>query len=661
MRNLVINKLKYTIHCADSSTYGALVEFNKGLNIIYGPNSVGKSSVITGILYGLGAERGLGIFKNNPFKPEFYEKIDEKLIVESYLLLEINNSHKTITIKRNITGKNNICTVKDCAIENFCSTSDSKNYILDKGTMEEYGFQRFLFNFLGWEISDVIGYDGNNTKLYFENLIPLFFVEQKAGWSQIQARQITRYNIKDVKKISFEYLFGLKKFDIHLLELKKKEISSTIKNLITELDLKKNHILTLGNATVSDDTLVVDKIGFGTYEIKDLINYMEELLKENEDKMRTICERKNVSDSSTNINRDKLRQILNSKSLILEKRRKLNKEINSYKNYIAKIEITKKKNKQLQQIEKINFDLNITYCPVCGSKINNIDESHCILCKSEVDSNSSASENLLFLEDEKSSFVKILENRELELAKTMQVLKDLNANEEYLKSMLDYQMKTYVGQEVQNLRELARESDKTYSEILNYKNLLAQWEELIPLQNRIAEKEEYKTQIEKEIKDYQESTTDEEVLKTIKNFFIQNSKELHLFTTHYTLINKVNLVASDNYTPSSEIYDIYNISSSSDYIRIILSYYLALLQSSIKLSYIERIKYPNLLILDEPKQQNLDDKDIKAFVKIIEAIPSSDNWQIILTTYNPNEKSLLDKYIKCEMKDSTDFLLKKVS
>lgn len=224
--------------------------------------------------------------------------------------------------------------------------------------------------------------------------------------------------------------------------------------------------------------------------------------------------------------------------------------------------------------------------------------------------------------------------------------------------MLDFQMKTYLGQEIQNLRELATEIDKLYSDILSYKGLLSKWEDLEPLMHKIDEAEKRKKQIENEIKDYNKSTTDQDILNTIKNFLISNSKELHLFTSS-KLTNDIKLEMSDNYTPSLEFYDISNISSSSDYIRIILSYYLALLQTSVKLFNVERIKYPNLLILDEPKQQNLDDSAIKAFVKIIEEIPNSDNWQIILTTFNP-EKSLLEKYIRYEMKHRYDFLLKKL-
>jgi hypothetical protein len=62
--------------------------------------------------------------------------------------------------------------------------------------------------------------------------------------------------------------------------------------------------------------------------------------------------------------------------------------------------------------------------------------------------------------------------------------------------------------------------------------------------------------------------------------------------------------STDFYTPYLDSFDIYNISSSSDNVRIILSYYMALLQASIKLKEKTNIRFPNLLILDEPKQQN---------------------------------------------------------
>lgn len=118
MSRLKINKLVYNILTYEGGYYGAVIPFKEGLNIIYGPNSVGKTSIVTGIVYGLGAEKGLGIFKSiqNPFKPEFYEKIEGKSVKTSYLLLEISNGIEVVTIFRYIKGTD----IHLAAVKMFC-------------------------------------------------------------------------------------------------------------------------------------------------------------------------------------------------------------------------------------------------------------------------------------------------------------------------------------------------------------------------------------------------------------------------------------------------------------------------------------------------------------------------------------------------------------
>ncbi|WP_289659000.1 ATP-binding protein [Flavobacterium panacagri] len=105
MPKLIINRLIYTVE-TENEKYGADVPFHPGLNIIFGPNSVGKTSIVTGIIYGLGSEKGLGIFKSdqNPFKPEFYKSIEGKTVTKSYLILEISNGIKEYSIFRYIKG-----------------------------------------------------------------------------------------------------------------------------------------------------------------------------------------------------------------------------------------------------------------------------------------------------------------------------------------------------------------------------------------------------------------------------------------------------------------------------------------------------------------------------------------------------------------------------
>ena len=110
----------------------------------------------------------------------------------------------------------------------------------------------------GLDQEELPTYDQKTSKLYFENILPLLFVEQRAGWSQIQARQVTRYNIKDVKKVAFEYLFGLDRFKLHLSEIKVKELDAKLKSLKDELNRKEENSLITANAEKVDELPIVN-------------------------------------------------------------------------------------------------------------------------------------------------------------------------------------------------------------------------------------------------------------------------------------------------------------------------------------------------------------------------------------------------------------------
>ena len=93
-----------------------------------------------------------------------------------------------------------------------------------------------------------------------------------------------------------------------------------------------------------------------------------------------------------------------------------------------------------------------------------------------------------------------------------------------------------------------------------------------------------------------------------------------------------------------------------------MSYYLSLLQTSIKFKNLDSINFPNVLILDEPKQQNLDNDSLIDCVSVIENI-SSDDAQVILTTYSEleSDRQKFEKHIIYEMKNKTDYLLKRLT
>src|SRR3546814_1437351 len=61
-------------------------------------------------------------------------------------------------------------------------------FVRDGGAFQrEDGFLHFLEDFIGWDMPVVRKYDSPEGKLPLETVFPLFWVEQKTGWSAIPA------------------------------------------------------------------------------------------------------------------------------------------------------------------------------------------------------------------------------------------------------------------------------------------------------------------------------------------------------------------------------------------------------------------------------------------------------------------------------------------
>ena len=667
MSRLIINKLVYNILTIDGVKYGAEIPFKKGLNIIYGPNSVGKTSIITGIIYGLGAEKGLGIFKSmqNPFKPEFYKSIEGKSIKVSYLLLEISNGTEIATIFRYIKGTNiNIAAIKKCSADEFFITQEADKYIIaGEGVFSENGFQNFLFNFIGLRQVDLPTYDQKSSKLYFENILPLLFVEQRAGWSQIQARQITRYNIKDIKKVAFEYLFGLDRFNLHISEIQVKELDAILKKLKDELSRNEENLLIIANAEKVDEVPLVNTTQIGKTSIYDYISYLKDKYGIESNFINQLSsQNKEFEESNTNL-RDSLKALDFQYRKASEKVDKITIEIEGYQNYLGRIHSNKYKNKQLQKIQEFSSELNIKSCPVCEAKLQPSSEEECVLCHTGLSKKISTPEqNLSFLEDEENTFKKVISQRILDRRKILEqrnIIKDRIALNE---SQLDHQTKTYAGKEFAQLRKRILDADSTYNEMEKYLRIATRWKDLLPLRREIKLKDIDFQNLKDEISKFEQTKDDGLIIDSIKSFIQSNVASLGLFKGNKELINSIKVDSTDNYTPYLDNFDIYNISSSSDNIRIILSYYLSLLQTSIQLNSLNKILYPNILILDEPKQQNLDNDSLLDCVNLIENISSVDS-QVILTTYSELQidREKFSSHIIFEMKNKTDYLLKRLT
>ncbi|MCB9197577.1 MAG: hypothetical protein H6600_03905 [Flavobacteriales bacterium] len=667
MKNLTINHLRYRVKTAKKSSFGADVKFEKGLNIVYGPNSLGKTSIVTGIIYALGGEKGLGIFKSkqNPFKPEFYDIIEKEKITNSVVVLEISNGEETVCLIRSIIKKTDVVGLKKCAISEFDSITKI-DYLkaIGDGTMNEGGLQYFLFNFLSIPIIEVPTYDGNTSKIYLENILPLFFVEQRAGWSQIQARQVTRYGIRDIKKVAFEYILGLDKIESHVIEIQRREVSEKLRRLKSTLEDKEEELIVASNGNRNSvSILLVDHPNYGRINIFDLISVLENKYNQGLKDLENLDENDETETLNTNKSlRTRLNQLEFKLRKSTQKVNNLDQEIKGYISYIERIQINKGKNKQLKIVEGLSLDLNINSCPVCESQLTSFDDGHCKLCHGELKRKiSTPDQNLDFLEDEEKSFKSVLKNKQLQRRKEQEIIKDLKLKIKTTEETIEHSINTFLSTNTISLKEKVAELDELNNDIKKFKWISRKWKELDEVRTDISALEKQKETLDKKIKGFEQSKRDYEILNNLLQKIKSNIKALELFRDKSSLINEIKLDQSEEYKPYLERYDIHNIISSSDNVRLMLSYYLGLLQTSVQLIKDTKINFPRLLILDEPKQQNLDNSTLKKLIELIENLPKEKS-QILLTTYShvDKEKAMFEKYICHEMKHDKDYLLKRL-
>ncbi|NKC29894.1 ATP-binding protein [Falsiroseomonas selenitidurans] len=217
--------------------YGADIPFKPGLNVIWANNTKGKSTCMQAMLYVLGLEKMLSPRREVPLPHAMtsYLRGDDESqldILRSWVELEIENGAGDIaTVRR---------AVRDESVDNRLVTvwfgpmltspgarSDSRLFFVrDGGAFQrEDGFLYFLERFIGWQMPMVRKFEGPEGKLPLETVFPLFWVEQKVGWSAIPAAIPTYMRIREVQKRAVEFIMDL---DVHKIELERERLKERL-------------------------------------------------------------------------------------------------------------------------------------------------------------------------------------------------------------------------------------------------------------------------------------------------------------------------------------------------------------------------------------------------------------------------------------------------
>lgn len=641
---LKINGIKLEINTSEG-LYGLNIPFKKGLNIIRGNNTTGKSTIFQSILYALGFEEILGA-KNEKtmqsvLKDEVLDNNTKHKVLQSFVLLEIENK-EIITIKRSVINDKRKSILIDVYLGPMLTKPEGvyelkQMYVHDRGSAsdQEFGFHAYLEEFLGWDLPEVLNTQGDYTKLYLPLIAPAFIIEQKSGWTDFFAT-IPYYNVKNAEARVVEFILNL---DVFKNELRKQEINSDKRILQEKWNSLLNEFKRLADKSSSEIIglteypSIINNYGDVYFRIyRNNKSYLvTELIQElNAEHQNLVAETTSTVGKDVEKNQNKLNTIslnLNRYSLwheqlsteVFQEKEKLKQYILQKKN----VEEDLKNNKTALKMYKIGADLptNLAQqnCPTCGQGINDS------LLPKEVEQNPmQIEENISFLDAQKKMieiFVEAQRKRIIEKetlissyqsqittlrAQVRSIKKDL-VSDDRLPSEFQIEQKIILKRQIEFYENSMDEIDSLKSRL---KALSKNWEKILGLEKSLP-------------KDFF-SGLDREKITYMQNYFLSlldkfnyNSKERDVITISYEKYLPVIEMVLPN--EKAKTYDIRYDSFGSDLIRCLWAYYTSLLKSSNNYNGC----HPGLMIFDEPQQQSASTNDFHEFLKELSSFKES--------------------------------------
>ena len=626
MLGLKIDSLKISVN-TNGGCFSTFIRFSEGLNVIRAENSSGKSTCINAIAYGLGLEAILGPRRKKTFPKSLHKEIfDNKVnqnpyfVSSSFVVLTVRNSHgQTAKLRREILGHENKIAVQVNGKEH--------DYFLGSAgqvgsAVSERGFHHWLADFIGWELPNVITYDGNEVKLYLECIFPLFFIEQKRGWSEIQANIPTHYGIKNVKKAAMEFCLAVDSFELE------KKITRN-KNRIEKAESDWGKIISVSESVAEFNSVQMSQIPpIGKYQNSSNIEfyYLEGEVKisvsEQERSTKRLREKlsKNIEKSVPD-NEELSTQL----TILRNLRRKIEKNAESIEIAIiaaseteSKLFVLKQDLLQYQQLKrlkrvgsKIDADLDTQKCPICESDLYDT-----LGNRTAKRQPMTLEENIDFLESQVDFFTRVKN-------KNIHQLQELQAESRFLNSKLNLESEKCDGirEDINDIngatKALLREKIQTEIKLREVVKL----KELLEKQRAKASKVHNEwTVATNSLKQLRKESSAEDKMSVIHKLEAIIKANLSSFGFDPSAVNSIS-ISPQTFRPEQEGYDIVAETSASDYIRIIWSYTLALMQLA---GEEESIKHGGFVVFDEPRQH---ETSKISFAKLIEKASGTSTYQ----------------------------------
>lgn len=653
---LRIKRLRIEIKTANESNggiYGFDECFSDGLNFIASTeNTSGKSSVIEAIFYCLGLEQIIGGINEQVLTSAYKSQIKDRdktwSVLESGAFLEIFNGNESITIFRSAVMEGRDPRLVTVYYGDYDSigkqpTLPEDMYLHDNGAAtNEKGFHTFLESFLHLQLP-IVQTSGNDQKLYLQTIFSCLFIEQKHGWADIFSG-MPYFGIKDVKKRVVEFLIGLNTYSVNKEKERLKAIKdaittewqSTINDInrnanrenctvggisafpriMTEHDCSSVSILTVNRKPLAEAVLELqsthDKIKQCKPRIIDNFDELNVELHDIEETITTFEQKLTECQSQLQLSRSAITQAEKSLEVVLRDLRN---------------------NKDAAKLQSMGSttgcQASINICPICNQAIQDS-----LLHIGQDIPVMSVEENIRHLEGQKKVLEFNRDSHKSNLDNLTLVKNDIQSRLVTLRRLAQTIRSDLYSTETEWSESVVQKLVEVESELRSYEQLI----------NFIAQQLDIIASLSKRWKKYKEdlskvpvkaiSASDLELIATLKKNFVTNLRKYKYKSAPN--IDAVD-IPFDTCLPTIDGFDMKFDSSASDNIRIIWSYTMALLQTSIE----KNGNHPGLVIFDEPAQHSIVTSDMESLIQSVLDLKTSAQIIIGITLNNEEIKETI--------------------
>ncbi|MDP1643615.1 MAG: AAA family ATPase [Phenylobacterium sp.] len=629
--------------------YGTDIPVSGGCTIIHAPNTSGKSTVLQAMLYALGLEQMLSPRREIPLPYAMRTHVEDPTtgkshaVIASYVAVELENqSGERITVRRNVTSDGDRRLVSVFAgpqLSQPDAVFERRDYfVLDGGAAQrEAGFHRMLADFMDWHLPTVKRYDGGDCPLYVETIFPLFFVEQKAGWTSIPGNIPTHFRIRDVHRRAVEFLLDLDTHDLERrrqdLELRQNGVKVTWTALIHETKAMAAAI-GLNSAQLPEaPTALVEEVRAAHLQVfvdgdwRPLTEHLHALQDELGSLQDVIIpEVESVVDDAT-VEADDLAkaiQTLNGdRAEVFRERQAELIQLAATRERLKLLEEDIQKNQDARKLQRygseISRDLSPNHCPTCEQAIDDA-----LLPQGALDAVMSIDDNIDYLAAQRTVFKRLADRSEA-------MVRELDL--ELLSSSDDLRHKTARLRALKS--DLIAPSHAASAAFIERRLRLEQRvQQLLEMQDRFsALMEQLLRQVEAwqailgEKADLPDSRLSDADVAKIKVFEASIRSQLGLYRFTTFPVGELT-VSEDTYRPEKEGFEIGFELSASDSVRLKWAYQMGLLDVALKTA----TNHPGLLVLDEPRQQEASEVSIGGLLKEAARLGAAGAQVIIATS-----------------------------